>query len=151
VSDLRYGGETGGPVILDTGPLVAVLDVRDQWHGPCVDVWPDVIARCVTTEAVVTEACHLVMRGGAPATAPLDFLLRAGIPILSLPAGGHTRASEIMRRFSTLPADYADASLVALAEATHANTVFTTDRRGFSAYRLPRGRRFALLPPPLAR
>ncbi len=67
-------------VLLDTGPLVAVLDARDQWHARCLAVWPELVHRCVTTEAVVTEACHLVLRGGAPANLPLDFLLAADIP-----------------------------------------------------------------------
>lgn len=133
-------------VLLDTGPLVAVLDRRDQWHERCVEVWPQVIDRCVTTEAVVTEACHLVLRGGAAASAPLLFLMRAGIPVLSLPTGGQNRAATLMDRFAELPMDYADATLVALGEALEIATVFTIDRRGFTTYRLPRGKRFALLP-----
>ncbi|MFQ6046240.1 MAG: hypothetical protein ACE5PT_07765, partial [Gemmatimonadales bacterium] len=68
----------------DTGPLVAALDRSDQWHERCTDVWPELIERCLTTEAVLTEASHLVERGGAPAALPLEFLLAAGIPILGL-------------------------------------------------------------------
>lgn len=133
-------------VLLDTGPLVAVLDVRDQWHVRCAAVWPELISRCVTSEAVVTEACHLVHRGGGPAHAPLDFLLHAAIPILGLEPAAHRRAAALMVQYEAVPMDYADAALVALAEALDATTVFTTDRRGFSAYRLPRGKRFVLVP-----
>ena len=133
-------------VLLDTGPLVAVLDARDQWHERCVAVWPAIIDRCVTMEPVVAEACHLVLRGGGAAHAPLDFLLAAEIPILALETGGHRRAASLMRQYATLPMDFADASLVALSEALDIATVFTTDRRGFSAYHAPRGKRFTLLP-----
>lgn len=133
-------------LLLDTGPLVAVLDARDQWHARCTAVWRAAIARCLTTESVVTEACHLVLRGGGAAHAPLDFLLAAGIPILCLETGGHRRAASLMSQYATLPMDFADASLVALGEALHIATVFTTDRRGFSTYRPPRGERFTLLP-----
>jgi predicted nucleic acid-binding protein len=42
--------------------------------------------------------------------------------------------------------DFADACLVALSEALHINTVFTTDRHGFASYRPPRGKRYALVP-----
>jgi predicted nucleic acid-binding protein len=133
-------------VLLDTGPLVAVLDARDQWHARCVAVWPAVIGRCLTAEAVVTEACHLTLRGGGTAHAPLDFLLGAEIPILGLETGGHRRVASLMRRYATLPMDFADASLVALSEALEIATLFTTDRRGFSTYRPARGARFALLP-----
>lgn len=133
-------------ILLDTGPLVAALDARDQWHARCVAAWPAAIARCLTTEAVVTEACHLVLRGRGTAHAPLDFLVAAGIPILGLETGGHRRAAALMARYAGLPMDFADATLVALAEAMHISTVFTTDRRGFATYRPPRGERFTLLP-----
>lgn len=133
-------------VLLDTGPLVAVLDARDQWHRACAAVWPEVINRCVTTEAVVAEACHLALRGRASASAPIRFLATAGIPVLSLPVGGLERAATLMDRYERLPMDFADATLVAVAEALQIATVFTTDRRGFAAYRRPRARHFEILP-----
>lgn len=133
-------------VLLDTGPLVSVLDAKDQWHGRCAAVWPELVHRCVTTEAVVTEACHLVARGGAPANLPLDFLLAADIPIMTLPTGGHRRIKTLMTGYASVPMDYADATLVALAEALSVRTVFTTDRRGFRAYRLTRRQSFVMLP-----
>ena len=133
-------------LLLDTGPLVAALDARDQWHTRCVAVWPSAIDRCLTVEAVVAEACHLVLRGGGAAHAPLDFLLAAEIPILGLESGGHRRASSLMAQYAKLPMDFADGCLVALSEALHVSTVFTTDRRGFATYRPPRGRRFTVLP-----
>ena len=135
-------------VLLDTGPLVAVLDARDPWHARCAEAWPSLIARCVTLEAVVTEACHLTARGGGPASAPLDFLLVAEIPILSLETSGHRRAASLMRQYATVPMDFADASLVALGEALGVETVFTTDRRGFWTYRPSRRDRFMLIPEP---
>ena len=140
------GASGARDILLDTGPLVAVLDARDQWHARCLAVWPAVIHRCLTTEAVVTEACHLVLRGGGPSHAPLDFLLAAELPIVGLETGGHRRAAALMRRYAELPMDFADASLVAVAEALDVRAVFTTDRRGFATYRLASGDRFSLLP-----
>lgn len=133
-------------VLLDTGPLVAVLDPRDQWHEICLAVWPDLAQRCVTTEAVVAEASHLMLRGRGRAHAPLDFLITAGIPIDGLDVAGHRRAVRLMQRYQDLPMDYGDASLVVTAEALGASTAFTTDRRGFSTYASPCGVRFTILP-----
>ena len=132
-------------MLLDTGPLVAVLDARDQWHERCVAAFPDLVHRCVTTEAVVTEACHLALRGGR-AWAPLELLLTARIPVLGIEGGGHRRAAGLMERYQELPMDYADASLVAVAEGLGISTVFTLDRRGFTAYRHGIGGRFTLVP-----
>ena len=133
-------------LLLDTGPLVAVLDAHDQWHEDCLAAWPELIDRCLTVEAVVTEACHLVLRGGGPAHVPLDFLLAAEIPVLGLEVAGHHRASSLMRQYAKLPMDFADACLVAVSEALHLSKVFTTDRRGFGAYRPPRGKHFTMIP-----
>lgn len=133
-------------VLLDTGPLVAVLDAGDPWHSRCLAVWPSVIARCVTTEAVVAEACHLVARSGGAVSAPLRFLLRGEIPIVALPRDGQSRVAALMERYADVPMDYADGTLAALGEALQTATIFTTDRRGFTTYRLPARKRFALLP-----
>ncbi|HKE88819.1 MAG TPA: PIN domain-containing protein [Gemmatimonadales bacterium] len=133
-------------VLLDTGPIVATLDAKDQWHARCVGLWDTLLDRCVTTEAVVTEACHLVGRGRADGALPLDFLLAAGIPLVGLEAALQHEAVRLMRRYARLPMDYADAGLVALADALDTGTVFTTDRRGFATYRTLLGRRFETLP-----
>lgn len=121
-------------VVLDTGPIVAAFDPRDQWHGSAVAAWPALIDRCVTTEAVVVEASHLILRGGGTAYAALEFVLEAGIPIVGLDVVSQRRAVSFMRRCEKVPMDYADATLAVVAEALGATSVFTFDRRGFAAY-----------------
>jgi predicted nucleic acid-binding protein len=134
-------------VLLDTGPVVALLDRKDPWHRACLEQWNGCRDRCLTTEAVVTEATHLVARGGAPAHVPLDFLVAAKVPILGLERPGHEHAAKLMRRYHDVPMDYADATLVVVADAVMILQVFTLDRRGFRAYRRRDGRAFELLPP----
>ena len=133
-------------VLLDTAPLVALFNARDQWHARTATLWPDLVGRCVTTEAIVAEASHLVLRATGNAFAPLEFLLAAGIPIEPLNSAGHRRAVRLMQQYQDLPMDYGDATLVVLAEALGIGDVFTTDRRGFTAYRAPRAARFRIFP-----
>lgn len=133
-------------VLLDTGPLVAVLDGADQWHARCAAVWHELADRCLTTEAVVTEASHLVARGGAPAALALEFLLSVGVPIITLEPSGHEHAVRLMNRYGNVPMDYADATLVVVADALKLNAVLTTDRRGFRSYRRSGGAMFVLTP-----
>jgi uncharacterized protein len=132
-------------VVLDTGPLLGYLDPRDQWHARAASTWPTLLERLVTTEAVVTEACHLCGRAGGPAWLPLELLLSVRVPILSLAPSLQALAVRLMRDYGETPMDYADASLVALASALGIRRVFTTDRRGFTVYRLPGGKRFELM------
>ncbi len=67
------------------------------------------------------------------------ILVPMGIPLL-----GRCRA--LMERYTELPMDYADATLVALAEELDTDTVLTTDRRDFSVYRIAEKRSFRILP-----
>ena len=133
-------------VLLDTGPIVATLDASDQWHRSCADSVTELIERCVTTEAVVTEACHLVGRGRARASLVLDFLLDADVPILSLDRSSLRHAARLMDRYATVPMDFADAALVTLADGLQLGAVLTTDRRGFRAYRPASGQAFHIYP-----
>jgi uncharacterized protein len=51
------------------------------------------------------------------------------------------RLAAIMKKYGDLPADLADASLVALCERRGVTTVASIDS-DFDVYRLPKGRRF---------
>lgn len=133
-------------MLLDTGPLVAVLDAADQWHSRCAAAWHQLADRCLTTEAVLTEASHLVARGGAPPALPLELLLSVRIPIIALEPKGHDYAVRLMNRYGNVPMDYADATLVVVADALKLETVLTIDRRGFRAYRRANGAAFVVAP-----
>jgi uncharacterized protein len=56
------------------------------------------------------------------------------------------RAWELMRKYSGLPMDFADATLVVLAEEVETDLVFTTDRRDFEIYRIKGRKQFRILP-----
>jgi uncharacterized protein len=133
-------------VLLDTGPIVATLDPADQWHARCVRAVEELADRCVTSEAVVTEACYFVARGGGRAAVVIDFLLDLEVPVLALDGAALRHAGRLMDRYADQPMDFADASLVVLADALVATSVLTIDRRGFRAYRSGRGRPFQVYP-----
>ena len=132
--------------LLDTGAIVGLLVRRDQWHQAFLDTWPEIVNRCVTTEAVLTEASHLVVQRGGTAVQPLELLLSAEVPIFALHLPAHRQCVHLMKRYADAPMDYADATLVTLADALDIRRVFTTDRRGFGAYRPARGVPFEILP-----
>jgi predicted nucleic acid-binding protein len=55
------------------------------------------------------------------------------------------RARALMGQYRDLPMDLADATLVALAEERGLARIFTFGR-DFRMYRLPRGKRFTIVP-----
>ena len=133
-------------VLLDTGPIVATLDPRDQWHGVCIGAIERYADRCVTSEAVVTEACYFASRTGRSGAVVLDLLLDLGIPIVSIEHRGLRTCARLMDRYANVPMDFADATLVALAEVFEIRTVVSLDRRGFGVYRSALGGGFRVVP-----
>lgn len=133
-------------LILDTGPLVAVLHAADRDHRRCAEVLVDFRGTLFTTEAVLTEALYLLgrLRGGS--TACLAFFERGGAVLVPQSRESLSRCGALMEKYADVPMDFADATLVALAEETGVRRVFTLDRRGFLVYR-PGGRgRFEIIP-----
>lgn len=135
-----------GELILDTGPWVALIDRSETRHRDCVAILEEEPGPLLSTEAVLTEALHLLGPRAQPRRACLDLVLRGAVQLVpsSLPSLG--RATALIERYADLPMDYADATLVALAEDARTDRVFTLDRRGFSVFRLHGGRPFRILP-----
>lgn len=56
------------------------------------------------------------------------------------------RVRQLLDKYADLPMDFADATLVVLAEELDCTSVFTTDRTDFSVYRLKGRKAFRILP-----
>ncbi|HEX7235443.1 MAG TPA: hypothetical protein VF405_00700 [Gammaproteobacteria bacterium] len=131
--------------IIDTGPLVAYLDAADAEHARVAACLDKFSGRLVTTGAVVTEAMYFVSTTTSGPRRLADLVADSGMHVFDLAQPAELRAAaELMERYSDTPMDYADATLVLLAEALHVYDVLTLDRRGFSTYRPARGKAFRL-------
>lgn len=125
-----------GPLILDTSAFVALVDRAQRRHTECVHVLEGWTGPIATTEAVLTETLYMVGSDWQRQVPCFDFFFRGAFLLVpSSPFSLH-RAAALMRRYQDMPMDYADATLVALAEELRTNRVFTLDRKGFSIYRL---------------
>ena len=72
----------------------------------------------------------------------MDFIAEGGLEVLFLDEGALVRCFELMVRYADAPMDFADATLVAMAEALRLRKVFTVDRNDFATYRIKRGHRY---------
>ena len=128
-------------IIVDTGPLVALFHARDQRHGAAKAVLESSPAVLVTTWPVITEACHFLGQAGKRAL--LTFIRRGALRLETLSVEDVPALDDVLARYARM--DFADATLVLIAEKTGITEIFTIDRRDFGAYRTPSGRRFKLL------
>lgn len=139
---------SGAVVLVDTGPLVALFDPSDADHEACKVALAHIRPyRLVTSLAVVTEALYLLAFSARAQQAVLRFLVAGAVHIGDVGAAELARAAALMERFADLPMDFADATLVVLAEAHHSTSVFTLDTRDFGVYRVGR-KAFDIIPAP---
>jgi uncharacterized protein len=98
-------------------------------------------------EAILTEATHLLGRAAGGRELCLEFFLAGGATLVPASLSTLRRCRELMAKYADLPMDYADATLVILAEDLAKDLVFTTDRRDFGIYRSGGDRPFRIVPP----
>src|SRR3989338_3943048 len=135
-----------GELLLDTGALVSVLDRSQVHHEKCVRFFDGWDAPVVSTEAVLTEATHLLGRVRNGRKACVEFFLDGGAVLVPATVPSLRRVRELLEEYADLPMDYADATLVVLGEEIGTDLVFTTDRRGFRVYRIRGRKRFRIVP-----
>lgn len=127
-------------LLLDTGPFVALLDRSERNHERCVAFFRGYRGRLITTEPVLTEAVYLLGPSFSRQKPVFDFILAGGAEPAPMTPALLKRCARLMSKYSEVPMDYADATLVAVGENRDIRDVMTLDRRGFSVYRyLSRG------------
>ncbi|MEM7479789.1 MAG: PIN domain-containing protein [Acidobacteriota bacterium] len=139
-------GEMRPKALADTGALLALLDADDRWHRACVTAFEELPLPLATTSAVLCELFHL-LGDSEPGQAAVWRLLTTGALVLEPMAGEDLRPLEdLMVRYADRPMDFADATLVRLAERAGLSTVFTVDHADFETYRFAGRRTFGIRP-----
>lgn len=133
-------------ILLDTGALVALLDRSEKNHGRCVEFFSSFRGNVYTAEPVLTEALYLLGPYARTQRACIQFILEGGAALVPQSSASLERAAALMTKYEDTPMDFADATLVVLAEETGIREVFTLDTRGFQTYRIHGKKRFTIQP-----
>jgi hypothetical protein len=132
-------------VLVDTGPLVAILSSVDEHHAACVKALHQLPGPLFSCWPVITEAVWL-LRSHPPAVQQLlrnCFSEKPGgfLELLSLAGGDASGIAEVMKQ-----SQLADAALVYLADREGIDTILTLNRRDFAVYRSAQKRAFRIVP-----
>ena len=123
-------------MLIDTGPLVAYLDAGDPSHEGVVDALDSFRGQLFTSSAVITEAMYFVTGGRNGPRLLSEFVAASGMEVYNVSRPPELQeAVTLMERYGDVPMDFADATLLLLAEGLGVLEVLTLDRRGFSTYR----------------
>jgi len=137
-------------LVLDTGPILAALDIDDPDHIPCADL-------------LGTSREPLVVVG--PTLVEIDYWIRKRLPLqvwqtfvedlesgayrlVSLEPSDVSRAAELEQQYADLDLGFVDAAVIAICERLQEDKVATLDRRHFAAVRPAHCETLRLLPEP---
>lgn len=125
-------------IIADTGFWLALFDKKDNHHKTVLAYAPKINEPLITTLPVITEVCYFLQQRchQLKAVAFLNAQQQANLFRLFEINDVHlSRMAQLMTQYADLPMDFADASLVLLAEELGHGRILSTDKRDFHTYR----------------
>ncbi len=133
-------------MLVDAGPLVAMMNDDDDRHRDCVEVAKGLREPLITVWPALAEAMHLLNFSWKAQDALWEMCEMGDCRLVALDAADMKRMRELMAKYRDRNMDLADAALVRVAEREKLNRIFTLDRKDFSVYRPGRWGRFHILP-----
>jgi len=133
-------------ILVDAGPLVALVDASDEHHARCVEVLRDLEEPMGTVWPAVNEALDRLRDVPAGQDAVLELLRRGTVRLVPLDQEDVARMKDLMVKYRDQPMDLADAALVRVAERDGLDRVFTVDRTDFEVYRIGKRKSFRIVP-----
>lgn len=132
-------------VLLDTGPLVALLSENDSNHERARQIFAECMPPFRCCEAVVAEACFLMRKVDPSGPADVAVLGARGVFSIAIAAANHwTDIERLLKKYSNRSISLADACLIQCAEIHEESRIATFDS-DFSIYRWARSRKFEIL------
>lgn len=121
-------------IVVDTGPLVALLNRRERHHSWVVETMDAIEPPIFTCDPVLSEACFLLADTDGGPDAVLELVARGIIR-----SDFHVMAEvdslrALMKKFASVPMSLADACLVRMTELDQRSVVLTLDS-DFRIYR----------------
>ena len=132
--------------LADSGALLACLDRSDPWHARCRDAFGQFRLPLSTSSAVLTELFHLVGDNPREVQRAWAFIRSGAVTVLPISDQDLPDIEGLMRKYRDRPMDFADGTLVHLAQRESLSTVFTVDHDDFETYRVGGRKRLRILP-----
>jgi predicted nucleic acid-binding protein len=120
--------------LTDSGPLVALLNLRDEHHEWARAQFKHFSAPLLTCEGAITEATHMLQFDGLPPWGVLELIERKIVAVQFDLESNLDRVLSLMKKYSDTPMDFVDACLVVMTEEKRDCRLITLDS-DFRIYR----------------
>jgi len=121
-------------VIVDTGPLVALLNRRERHHAWAAKIMDTMEPPIFTCDPVLSEACFLLQDTDGGPDAVMELVARGIVRSDFRVMAEVDSVRALMKKFATVPMSLADACVVRMTELDQKSVVLTLDS-DFKVYR----------------
>jgi len=123
-------------ILIDAGPFIALFDVNDNMHQKIKDFFVGHNYCYISTLAVFAEVSHMLDFSTKAQHDFYEWVMHKGVIINDINQHDMPRIVELTKKYSDLPMDFADATLVVAAEKSGIREIISLDK-DFDIYRLP--------------
>ena len=120
--------------LIDSGPLIALFDKSDSYHSKVLKFLKSYKGSLVTSLAVVTEVSHMLDFNLQVQIDFLKWIELGGISIYDINQEDIGEIREMMQKYIDIPMDFADATLLYIANKEHIKNIVSIDS-DFDIYR----------------
>jgi len=125
--------------LIDSGPIVALFDKKDSLHEPVLKFIKSYKGSLLTTWAVLTEVLYLLSFSIDVQQDVLEWISRGSLTLKDISTQDIKYIKQRMLKYSNVPMDLADASLMCISEKERIKHIISVDS-DFSIYRTLNGK-----------
>jgi uncharacterized protein len=123
-------------ILIDAGPIIALFDRDDKYHEKMKNFIKAGKYKFYTTSAIITEVSHMLAFNVNVQIDFLEWIMKEGVILQEIKQNDISRIIELTKKYKDRPMDFADATLVILAEKTGIKKIISIDS-DFDIHRLP--------------
>lgn len=114
-------------ILIDAGPIIALFDKDDTYHQQVTQFISEGAYQFISTWPVITEASHMLSFSSAAQQDLLKWMLSGGVQTYQIEYADMQRIIELTQKYSDIPMDLADASLVITSEKRGVKQIISID------------------------
>jgi|SRR6056297_985674 len=113
--------------LIDSGPLIALFDKDDKYHDLIKTFLKSYEGVLYASWAVITEVLHMLNFNVEVQIDFLKWIKRGGIDVVQLSQNNISRIIDLSEKYSDVPMDFADATLIIISELKNIDKIISID------------------------
>ena len=113
--------------LIDSGPLIALFDKDDKYYESIKTFLKTYEGVLFTSWAVITEVLHMLNFNVEVQIDFLKWIQRGGVDVVELSQSNISRIIDLSEKYSDVPMDFADATLIIISELKNIDEIISID------------------------